>query len=101
MTETEKREIVERVAWKMFCVHPVGLKFTQNWWKNNPGAAQHKADDVENVLEAANYFELRDLLSELANSPIIFADDRLDYVEMQVPRAAIAEALEILGLIKA
>lgn len=62
MTDDQKREIVERVAWKMFCGDAVGLKlqFAQNWWKNNPEPMKRHSASVENVLQAADYFELRE-----------------------------------------
>lgn len=40
---------------------------------------------------------LRELLGEFVNSPVVFDDERLDYVEIQVPKKTIAEAKKLLG----
>lgn len=41
--------------------------------------------------------KLRELLGEFVNSPVVFDDERLDYVEIQVPKKTIAEAKKLLG----
>lgn len=40
---------------------------------------------------------LRELLSEFVNSPVVLDDERLDYVEIQVPKKTMAEAKKFLG----
>ena len=65
-TEGQKRELIEQVAWKMFCGDAVGLKlqFAQNWWKNNPEPMKRHSASVENVLNAANHFKLREVIEQ-------------------------------------
>lgn len=41
--------------------------------------------------------KLRELLGEFMNSPVVFDDERLDYVEIQVSKRTFEEAKKLLG----
>ena len=43
------------------------------------------------------YVAMRDTLKEIINAPIVFTDDRLDYVEIQVSKASLKDAEKILS----
>ena len=48
-----------------------------------------------------NYIQqLEELLGEFANAPLVLDDDRLKYVEIQVPRTLLQEARALLGATK-
>ena len=101
MTDHEKREIIERLA----CQCYADDEFYDDIYVYHPDWGTLSDVDKEPYIQQAEYwtrllryFELREqreLLGELANSPITFTGPK--FVEMQVPRAAVEEALDILG----
>ena len=98
MTSDQEREFIEQVAcqcWRDELVLDVEHNDTRAWETLPDVDRELYIEQAEYWTKLLRYFELRDLLSELANSPITFTGPK--FVELQVPRAAVEEARAILG----
>lgn len=93
MTDQEKREIIERLACQCYVDH----NDTYVWGTLDEAGKEPYLKQAEYWTKLLRYFELRELLSELAYSPITFVDVQRKYVEIQVPRDAVVEARDVLG----
>ena len=91
MTDADKREIVELVACQCYVDHDD----VYVWGTLPEEDKEYYIEQAEYWTQLLRYFEMRDLLSELAHSPIAFASPK--FLEIQVPRIAIAEAKKLVG----
>ena len=89
--DQEKREIVERLACQCYVDHDD----TYVWGTLPEEYKEYYLEQAEYWTKLLRHFEMRDLLSELANSPIAFASPK--FLELQVPRATVAEAKKLVG----
>jgi hypothetical protein len=112
MTDQEKREIVEQLAtlehdqwihWTSYMLDNLTPENIARWRRqiNTPYeelSEREKESDrkwAHMALHIIRHFELQELLSELANSPIAFASPK--FLELQVLRATVVEAKKLIG----